>query len=427
MFQMLDPEQVQAGPGDGLINAGACFPDLEGLKCRFDVMVFLDFCVGLEAAVLHNTLHCVGRAFGEPNPALTSLLGSGFAQQYDGFYPPDRQTLADLQSRMQSSDRFHRIVGQFSTGSVNASMIPPASPPKKSAGESPEDFSRRLRDYAMNRARGMQSKMLPTLEDLPAPARWGVMAASWQMLNLAGLERVKSIPTVHAAHAMPDLRRDISVTAEDEIKRALDSLQVEGHTITKKYEELQSLLISERTRQEAVGCWEVLRMPPIAFDVLRRIRSLNAVGQTLLEVREEYRYARQLFTCWDEALRSPDASMKEKRQVERQVKKAWDAFMRPRPTGWVECCTALADRLELALKVADPKNWPAMFHYLAELPESMAWRFYLRPLHATRAWYEEATLNDLHGVVMRHFGHRLTAGELHLAREYLTGRITPSA
>lgn len=428
MFRMLDPEDMKANPGDALINAGACFPDIERLKRRFDVMIFLDLCVGLEAAVLHNTLHCIGLTFGEPNPALTALVRAGFAEEYDGFFPPDRQSLADIQTYVQQSKRLQQIAEQFPMRPLDASMIPPANPPKPVAGESPEDFSRRLRDYAMNHARDVQAKMvIATPDDLPAPARWEVMTASWRILNLAGLERVKSIPTAHAAHALPDLRRDAAVTAEDEIKRALDSLSAEGQTITKKYEELQLLLISERVGQEAAGRREVLRMPPIAFDVLRRVSSLDGVGQAVLDVRDEYRYARQLFTDWDQVLRSPDASMKEKRETERQVKKAWDEFMRPQPAGWVECCTALADRLELAMKVTDPKNWPGMFRYLAGLPESISWRFYLRPLQATRNWYEEATLNDLHEVVTRHFGHQLTMVELRQARAFLTGSATPPA
>jgi hypothetical protein len=93
MFRILNPEQVNANPGDALINVPACFPDVERLKRKFDVMIFLDFCVGLEAAVIHNTLHCIGFAFGEPNPALTALARAGFAEEYDGFFPPDRQGL----------------------------------------------------------------------------------------------------------------------------------------------------------------------------------------------------------------------------------------------------------------------------------------------------------------------------------------------
>ena len=185
MFNILDPERVKASPGDVLINAGACFPDLEALKRSFDIMIFLDFCVGLEAAVLHNTLHCMGQAFGEPNPALTTLVSTGLAQQYDRFFPHDRAGLGNLQSRMQQSDLLRRVGQPFPMRPIDPHMIPTANPPKPALGESMEDFARRLREYAMTRVRDVQSKMeTPRPENVPPPIRWELMAASWQMLNL---------------------------------------------------------------------------------------------------------------------------------------------------------------------------------------------------------------------------------------------------
>lgn len=212
---------------------------------------------------------------------------------------------------------------------------------------------------------------------------------------------------------------DPSIEVEDQMKRAFDELPAEEYTISKKYEELKSLLLSERVRLEKVGRREALRIPPIAFDVLSRIQSLDSIGERLLELRDDYHRPRRIFTERDELLRSPDVPMKKKRAEEQKLKKDWDEFMKPKPVGWIEYCAAFVDRLKVVAKLADPKEWPNVLLYLAGLPSV---RFYLRPLLATRKWYEKATLNDLHRIVSQHFGHDLKPEELRLAREYLAKR-----
>ena len=43
--------------GSALVNAADAFPNLERLRDDFDIIYFLDLCVGLEAAILYDSLH----------------------------------------------------------------------------------------------------------------------------------------------------------------------------------------------------------------------------------------------------------------------------------------------------------------------------------------------------------------------------------
>src|SRR5271170_5854567 len=43
--------------GAPLFNLADCFPDLEELKSKFDIIYFLDLCTGIEAAILYDEVY----------------------------------------------------------------------------------------------------------------------------------------------------------------------------------------------------------------------------------------------------------------------------------------------------------------------------------------------------------------------------------
>ena len=121
MFRMLNPNDIQAEPGDVLINGAACFPDFEELKCSVDIIRFLDFCVGLDAAVLHNTLHSVGMSIGAVNPVLMTLMDAGFVQEYDALYPPDTQAIGNFRNMAKTNELLQRVTKHFSSQRIGPS------------------------------------------------------------------------------------------------------------------------------------------------------------------------------------------------------------------------------------------------------------------------------------------------------------------
>lgn len=68
---------VEGKPGTAVIAAEDCFPNIEDLQRDFNLLDFLDFCAGIDAAILYENLVCGGASDSNANPVYSALLSEG--------------------------------------------------------------------------------------------------------------------------------------------------------------------------------------------------------------------------------------------------------------------------------------------------------------------------------------------------------------
>jgi hypothetical protein len=63
--------------GDAVIAAADCFLSLEPVRSRFDPFAVMDFCAGIDTAVLHDRLYTFGLPEPADNPVPEALIDEG--------------------------------------------------------------------------------------------------------------------------------------------------------------------------------------------------------------------------------------------------------------------------------------------------------------------------------------------------------------
>ncbi len=359
---------IPASPGDALINARDCFPDFERLRSDFDIIEFLDFCVGLDAAVLHGSLITVG-AMPAPdsNPVLPVLLESEALKPYN----------IVTSDAMKSASG---IIGQPRAAQLLA-LLPNSIPATD--------------NEAILRA----------------------MSAAMASAMDVALEEITEIPLVASAHLLPLYLRLEDIQAETrEFRRFEDALAA-------KYADFREALFAIRQKTDR----DVIRIPPIALEILADAPTREHLGESLLKTRNSYAAVRRNFAEAEDCLRSEDRTPKQKLVELAKIRKSINALFTTDELDGVTVTTSFARRLNDTTKIdqfADgvaPSdiNWTKLIGWLLELAESACWKFRLRPLHATKERYLQTTQAHLKQVVHKHFGHEITKADVMKADRYL--------
>ncbi len=360
--------QIEASTGDALVNAAHCFPDFESLRRDFDIIEFLDFCVGLDAAVLHGTLITVGAMPApESNPVLPALLGAGALK------PTELVTSDPLST---------------------ASKI--------------------IRQPRATRLREMLPSAIPVSDNEAIIKVMSTVIASQMDV---GLEEMTEIPLVASASLLPLYLKLDDIQAEARAFRRFED------ALASKYADFREALIEIRRKTER----DVLRIPPIALEVLAHARTLEHLGESLLKTRKDYATVRRHFAEAEDCLRSEDRTPRQKLKELAKIRKSINALFTTDELDGVTVMSTFAKGLNDITKIdrfADgvaPSdiNWTKLVGWLLERAESAYWKFRLRPLHATKARYLETTQAHLKQVVRKHFGHDITAADIARADRYL--------
>src|SRR4051794_30248054 len=91
-----------------LVNASDAFPDLERLKRDFDILYFLDLCVGIEAAVLYDKLYLTEIGPGA-EPILEPLAHEGILSKVSLKSEDPAASAYELISRPRAKDLMSRL------------------------------------------------------------------------------------------------------------------------------------------------------------------------------------------------------------------------------------------------------------------------------------------------------------------------------
>jgi hypothetical protein len=353
-------------PGHALVNPLAAFPDLDELEEDFDILYFLDLCSGIEAAVLQESLACVG-AIGsftarQINPIVLSILDANVLVRYE----PTGDTAAMARELLA-----HR----------NAQDI-----------------------MALLRQRVPSSG--PHLS---------LVATGLEFAGDLGLEGDTGLPLVLTAHSLPMY---LSLPQTQQERRALHRLRGE---LAARYADFKAILYS--LRDQAYGD-ESLRIPPIALEVFEITHSRDDFGTAVLEVRHKYASVRRQFTELDEIMRSrsqsPIAILREQAKLRKSISKLFSAKEVDGLSVLTSFATELNDGIDLS-ELADGASgidWNKIVSSVLHHAEDMYWKFRLRPMHESKRRYLELSTSRVASIVRHHFGHQLTSEDLVAANHH---------
>jgi hypothetical protein len=355
--------------GDALINANASFPNLAELEREFDMVFFLDFCTGLDAAVVQNRLHTVGSFPGSTNPVAITLLREGVIKRWDWVSSDPIATASALTDHPRAK--------------ALLDLLPTSIP-----HEDVDTFNRLAAAALTN----VPEIVIEVEEDLPL------------------------IPVAHLAPAylgLPDVSR-----GERIVRSARKSLSnVHG--------KLDAGLLAKRASLDGAV---YIPLPPIALEVLDKADNLEQVGEVLLESRRRYGKVREYFRELDGALSSDTTSLKEKCKAEAKLN---EAIHRLLAAGRLEEVNALGslsknalDMFELEFKIGE-RGEHAFAVSLGRLVEKMAdvtqWaymRYRLRPMYSTVTRYLDANAAQIKRIIHKHFHYTIGASDLELGQSY---------
>lgn len=362
---------IPAKPGDALVNALACFPDLEWLQRDFDILYFLDFCAGIESLVLHNKLFSIGpvQSLTESsiNPVTETLLKEGVLEVIN----------------IVTSDRL---------GYANHVL-------------------------SRNRARQMMSFSPNWIPEEDAEIYTSIMANIATLAGDLGLEEIFEVPLVLSAHALPLY---LSLPAVQDEQKAFRRLRWE---LAKKYTEYKQTLFDLRQAADD----DIIRIPPIALEVFTKADNFDDVSNKVMELRDKYKKLRQRFGELDEILRSNSQSPKKKLEEKAKLTKAINKLFTTSELDEITVTTSFATGLNDSVKIprlikdgADPSDidWNKLVAFLIKKAESTYWKFRLSPLHSTKKYYLSLSKKVTYDSIRHLFGHQLTKKDIATAEKY---------
>jgi hypothetical protein len=365
---MFNDLKLPANPGDALVNGSSSFPDLEALQADFDILYFLDFCFGLESAVMHNTLFTVGSlTSSKKNSAEKILLEEKVLRLYQLSTPDTAAASSDIVAH----PRFKSLLAAMpSSFSVDKSEIYTAL-------------------YATATTMGMD----------------------------VVLEDELDIPLVLSAHETP-----VYLMLPD-IRREQNASLILHKSLSERYEDFRQTLMAIRSELDGP---DAIRIPPVALQILAKADKQEEIGSVLMEIRKRYASVRSQFAELDEILRSDDKSPKSKLKAKMKIARSVNSLFSSTELDKISVLTTFGKRLNDTTKIAgvsdglDPGdiNYTKIVGYLIEKAEASYWKFRLRPLHATKKAYMDITSREITAVIKKHFGHEVTQRDAAIVKNY---------
>lgn len=362
----MEKPSIPYQPGDALINAQACFPDLERLQKEFDVLYFLDFCAGLDSLVLHNSLYTVGSLpSARSNPLITPLLENQILK-FCEFRTPD---------------------------------------PLESAQE------------MFRHRRGREMLSLAQATPLDGDFSTDILANVLTLIMDFVLEDSLQMPLVHSAHSLPIYLRLPDIQKEQTAMRRFYG------ALAEKYADFRDVLFA--MKEKADGKSDI-RIPPIALDALSRASNFEELGPVILELRDKYKKVRDQFAELDETMRSDDQTLKKKLKAQAKLEKSINKLFTADELDGITVFTSFArgfnESVDVEEIIDEPEisdiRWTKLLAYVLDKGEAFYWKFRLSPLHSTKKRYLNMSNNQIFSVVKRHFGHGLTETDLHAVKQY---------
>ncbi len=365
---------TQFRAGEAIISAYDCFPNLSELRERFDPFALIDFCTGIDAAVLHERLYTSGLPDPETNPVLKVLLRDGVLVDLSGTglfqIPPDVM-------RDHAASRYPMVILTL----LQKDMVRFSYP--KTLHE--PEIAERVLTWTM-------ASLLASAKDLI-------------------IEEQKQVSMVPSASASIVWRHHPVLREEDDAFTRLTK------SLAERYSDLRELLLASRGAAEGDNQF---RMPPIALQVLSRADRTRDLGDVFMEIRHQYRKVRNYFSSVEAILDSPDVpltkKLKEQASIERAISEligkenARDSFTRMTSFNRTLNDSVAAEKVLDGAKAGDV-SIAKLVGRLISVAETAYWRFRLRPLHATKKAYLALSSTDICGAIKRHFGHEVTQSD----------------
>ncbi|MEW6705189.1 MAG: hypothetical protein AB1430_10100 [Pseudomonadota bacterium] len=376
-----DTAPYHTGPGDALIDAPTCFGELQALQGDFDIMSFLNLCSGIDAAVLHGSLHT---AVATPDldgiPIARELAREGVLVSCAGFL--------DLYDRDVRVQTFADPKAQELTGLMSSFHI--------------EDVAQ-----------------LDLYMDL-----YGHLAG--QTVALAPyvvLEDRLRVPVVTPASSLSFYLGLSHVQAEQRASRLY------ANALASRYAEYKTVLKELRA---SVDGEDRLAIPPIALQILDRAVRPEDVPGLVLEQRHRYAKVRALFAELDETLRSDAVAPLQKLKAKARITKSVRKLFERAELDQISLLTSMAGGLNETVKAEDlikeaevsDVAWSKIIGWLIAKGEVEYWKFRLRPLHATKKRYLSIPKAQTAAIVQRLFSHQLSPQDYEFAAmwERLVGK-----
>ncbi|PMX02343.1 hypothetical protein C1X59_08460 [Pseudomonas sp. FW215-R2] len=355
--------------GTALINVLSSYPDLDELERDFDILYFLDLCAGIDAAVIQDELAYVGKIksfnSAQVNPIIRALLDSGTLKRY---YPTDPDPV---------------LYGRNLIASPIAQEVLSVLPTRVPFGSEHEFIS--------------------------------LMACGSELAADMAMEKETGISLVLTAHSLP-----LYAKIPSEIERRASYQQLK-YTLAATYPGFRDILCS---MGNSLAPKEIIRIPPIALEVLELADSKEDLGQAVLEVRGRYEKMRKNLIELQDLLDSNDASSSLKlREVERYKKSLSKLFSSSELDG-VTVVTTFTDDISEAVDLSDFStdgveiDWPKMLSFLVKYAYDINWKLRFRPLHASKQRYLELSTNRVAGIVRNKFGHQLNSADVIAVNKY---------
>jgi hypothetical protein len=360
--------------GEAIISAYDCFPSLPELQERFDPFAVIDFCTGIDAAILHERLYTSGLPDQGGNPILKTLVRDGLLVDLAG------TGVAQMASTVMLSHAASRYPMMILT-LIKKGMVTFNYPRKLHE----PDIAERVLTWAM-------SSLLSTTKELI-------------------IEEQKQIPIVPSASGSIVWQHHPIVREED------DAFVNLTNSLAERYSDLRELLLDARGSVEGDNQF---KMPPIALQVLTRADRIQDLGDIFSEIRYQYRKVRSYFTSVEVILDDPDVpltkKLKEKAGIERAISeligKQYEGDSFTRMTSFARALndSVAAEKILDGFKAGDV-SISKLVGRLINIAETAYWRFKLRPLHATKKAYLALSSTDISSAVKRHFGHEITQSD----------------
>lgn len=357
--------------GDVLISANDCFASFEDLHREFDTFALIDLCSGIDAAVLHDRLYCLGTPPVDENPVLAMLHREG--------------VLIDI-------------------AATGLGVIQPDVMMSHPAAKAPATLYTLLEKQQLT----MSVPSGVTRETFVDSFTW-FMAQLMSVIKTFVIEDRVPIPLVSTSSTAIVVNSHPTVSVEREGYARLEM------SLAHRYAELKDLLLRERTRLDGHA---QLDIPPLALHVLREADTPEQLGDAVMQARRRFEKMRNYFRDLEALVSSGSVSLREKAIEGAKLRRAMSLLtkteeMESSPTDLSLSFARTAndvvqvDRLFNDVPI-DNLSFGKLIGYLINQIDEARWKFKLRPLHGLKKQYLDMSSQDIGRAVKKHFAHDIS-------------------